>query len=108
MTNRQRLECVREMDAYTDRDAYISGLALSSLWVDAEDAEIPQERIDELVELWDVLHGGVKWIAAQHGMSCRALAERFCIPYRTMENWSGGTAAPAPYVLLMMNECLRL
>lgn len=105
--SKRRLECVREMGAYTDRDAYVSDMALSSLWGDAEDAQIPQERIDELGHLWDVIHGGVKRISNRHRLSCRALAERFCVPYRTMENWSSGTATPAPYILLMMEEVLE-
>lgn len=48
----------------------------------------------------------VKRIAAAAGMSCRKLAERFDIPYRTMENWSSGVASPPPYVLAMMREIL--
>ena len=34
-----------ETGAYTDRDAYVSDMALSSVWGDAEDEEIPAERI---------------------------------------------------------------
>ena len=107
MTNRQRLECVHEMDAYTDRDAYVSDLALSSMWGDAEDAEIPPERITELGELWDAAHRGIKEIAANAGMSNRQLSERFCIPYRTVENWSAGDRQPPVWVLLMMQEIFR-
>ena len=107
MTNKQRLECVREMDAYTDRDAYVSDLALSSLWDDAEDAEIPPERIAELGDLWDAAHRSIKEIAAADRMSNRQLAERFCIPYRTVEDWSAGYRKPPVWVLLMMQEILR-
>ena len=34
-----------ETGAYTDRDAYISDMALSSVWGDAEDANVPAERL---------------------------------------------------------------
>ena len=95
------------MDAYTDRDAYVSDLALSSTWGDAEDAQIPQERIDELGELWDAAHRSVKEIAANAGMSNRQLAERFCIPYRTVEDWSAGVRTPPVWVLLMMQEVFK-
>ena len=50
----------------------------------------------------------VKEIANAANMSCRALAERFRIPYRTMEDWSSGRRTPPSYVLLMMQECLNL
>lgn len=107
MTNKQRLECIREMGAYTDRDAYVSDLALSSVWADDDDdAESPQERIDELSDLWDAWHCTVKDIAAAAGMSCRKLAERFGIPYRTMEGWSSGKRVPPDYILAMMREIL--
>ena len=106
MTSKQRFECVREMGTYTDRDAFVSDLALSSLWGDAEDAEIPPERIAELGELWDAAHRSIKEIAASAGMSNRQLSERFCISYRTVENWSAGDREPPVWVLLMMQECL--
>lgn len=100
-------ECICDVANYTDRDAYISDLALSSLWGDAEDAEIPPERITELGALWDAAHRSIKEIASNAGMSNRQLAERFCIPYRTVENWSAGDRQPPVWVLLMMQEILR-
>ena len=48
----------------------------------------------------------IKDLAAEHGMSCRKLAERFQIPYRTMEDWAAGRREPPAYVLLMMQEIL--
>lgn len=48
----------------------------------------------------------IKEIAAAAGMSCRKLAERFGIPYRTMEDWSSGKRVPPDYVLAMMREIL--
>lgn len=47
-------------------------------------------------------------IAAAAGLSHRKLAERFGIPYRTMEAWCSGDRQCAPYVRLMMQECLGL
>ena len=97
-----------EIPAYPDKDEYISDVSLSSVWGDADDAEIPPGRIEELDALWETVTGGVRAIAEKHGLSFRALAERFCIPYRTMENWSSGIAKPAPYLLLMMEEILSI
>jgi hypothetical protein len=108
MTNTQRTICLREIKHYTDRDAYISDLALSSMWGDAEDAEIPAERVTELGDLWDAFHRPVREIAAAAGLSQRKLAERFCIPYPTMERWCGGRSACPVYTRLMMQEILGL
>lgn len=108
MTDKQFFACVAEIDNYTYRDAYISGIALSSMWGDAEDAPIPEDRISTLGQIWDACHRSVKQIASAAGLSQRKLAERFCIPYRTVENWGSGVTAPPHYILLMMQECLGL
>ncbi len=108
MTNNQFKACVQEADSYTDRDAYISDLALSEIWEDAEDATLPDERVEALGQIWDACHRTAKEIASDAGLSCRKLAERFCIPYRTVENWSTKRYECPLYVRLMMQECLGL
>ena len=108
MTDKQFFACVAEVGNYTDRDAYISGTAPSSMFCDAEDAPIPDSRIATLGQIWDACHRSVKEIAAEAGLSQRKLAERFCIPYRTMENWGSGVTAPPDYVRLMIQELLGL
>lgn len=50
----------------------------------------------------------IREIADAAHMSLRALAARFGIPVRTMEDWSAGRRTPPPYVLQMMIECLGL
>lgn len=106
MKIKQYLLCVAEAAHYQDRDAYVSDLALSSVWDDAD--AIPAERIDSIGQIWDACHRTVKDIAADAGLSLRKLAERFCIPYRTMEDWGADKRTPPVYVLLMMQECLGL
>lgn len=108
MTNKQYSTCVTEAQHYTDREAYISDLALSSMWEDDKTDEIPAERLDAVSQIWDAAHRSVKQIAADAGMSQRKLAERFCIPYRTIENWGGGKNACPLYIRLMMQEILGL
>lgn len=88
MTDKQFMACVSEAANYADRDAYISDLCLSSMWGGEENADIPAERIDALGDIWDACHRSIKEIAALAGLSQRKLAERFCIPYRTVEAWS--------------------
>lgn len=99
--------CLSEALNCPDRDAYISDLALSSIWGD-EGGDVPQARIDWLGQLWDAAHRSCKEIAAAAGMSQRKLAERFVIPYKTMEDWCRGTRTPPVYTLMMMQECLGL
>ena len=100
--------CLSEATNYTDRDAYISDLALSSIWGDDEGAEVPEERLEWLGQLWDAVHRSVKEIARDAGMSQRKLAERFAVPYRTAEYWCSNKGSCALYVRLMMQECLGL
>lgn len=50
----------------------------------------------------------VRDIAAAAGLSYRKMAERFFIPYRTMEDWSAGKSACPVYTRLMMQECLGM
>lgn len=108
MTDKQYNLCVSEAINYTGRDAYISDLTLSSLWGDAPEAEIPADRIDQLGSIYDAVHRSVADIAKAAGLSQRKLAERFCIPYRTVENWCGGQRECPFYLRLMIQECLGL
>lgn len=106
MTDMQFKICLTEAPNYTDRDAFVSDLALSSMW--GEGAEITEEFLANLAAIWDAYHRTIPQVAADAGLSCRKLAERFCIPYRTVENWSSGTREAPVYVRLMMQECLGL
>lgn len=83
-------------------------MALSSIWGDASDDGVPAERMEQLGSVYDASNRSIKDIAAAAGMSNRKLAERFCIPYRTMENWCGGQRSCPDYVRLMMQECLDI
>ena len=100
--------CIAEIPAYADRDSYISDMALSPLWGDDPDTDIPQKRIDELGQVWEAANRSTKEIAVAAGLSQRKLAERFMIPYRTMEDWCRGARECPIYVRLMMQECLGI
>lgn len=108
MTDKQFLECYLEVENYQDRDAYVSDMALSTIWDDATDSGIPADRIQAIGDIWDAVHRSVKDIAADAGISQRKLAERFCIPYRTVEDWCAGRRECAAYIKMMMQECLGL
>ena len=111
MTDNQYAICVTEAQNYTDRDAYISDLSLSPMWGDLPDDDIPQARIEQIGIIYDAVHRSIKQIAADAGMSVRAMAIRFCIPQRTVEGWCciGESARQCPiYTRLMMQECLGM
>lgn len=108
MKDKQYSTCVSESQNYTDRDAYISDISLSSMLGDLPDAEIPEDRIEQLGSIYDAANRSIKDIAAAAGLSNRKLAERFCIPYRTMENWCAGVSDCPIYTRLMMQQCLGL
>lgn len=108
MTDKQFFFCVQEAQNYSDRDAYISDICLSSVWGYEMETKIPQERIDKLGRIFDACHRSVKEIAAAAGLSQRKLAEKFCVPYRTLENWCGGQNECPLYTRLIMQECLGL
>ena len=99
-----------------NRETYISNMFNDLIWYDnnvdkyyefAEaDEPVPQERIDLLGEIYDATHRSVKEIAKKANLSQRKLAERFHIPYRTMEDWCRGINGCPLYTRLMMQECL--
>lgn len=99
--------CVKEAQAYSDRDAFISDLSLSTIWSD-DTTDIPPERIAMLGELYDAANMSIKDISKASGLSVRALARRFVIPQRTAECWSSGENKFPLYTKLMMLECLGL
>lgn len=108
MTINQYRACIKEVFAYTDREAYISDLALSEIWGDAPEDPIPDARLAALGQIWDAAHRTVPEIAKAAGLSNRKLAERFCIPYRTVEDWAADRRDSPLYVRLMLQQCLGL
>ena len=107
MTDKQYTICVTEAQNYTDREAYISDLSLSSIWGDGPEDEIPPARLEQLGSIYDAVHRSIKQIAADAGLTQRKLADRFCIPVRTIEDWCAGKRTPPDYVRLMMQELLE-
>ena len=97
-----------ETSAYTDRDAYISDLALSSMWGDDPEDDIPADRLSLLGRIWDFAHMDFRAIRQACGLTQAAFADRFGIPKRTVENWDSGSSTPPPYVLRMLAQLLGL
>lgn len=108
MTNKQYSTCVTEAQNYTDRDAYISDMVLSSMWCDDPAEDIPEDRIEQMRRIYDAVHRSVKDIAALAGLNITNMAARFAVPYRTMQNWFNGSRECILSSRLMMQECLGL
>lgn len=99
MIDKNIIKAYSEAVNYTDKDAYISDVALSSLW--GEDAEL-SETTKLAAALWEIHDIGIKAIVKHSGMSARAFALAYGIPTRTMENWTAKVNTPPDYVLLLL------
>ena len=108
MTINQYRGCIAEVFAYAERDFFVSDLALSEIWGDAPEDPIRDSRRAALGRIWDAAHRTVPEIARAAGLSNRKLAERFCIPYRTVEDWAADRRDSPLYVRLMLQQCLGL
>lgn len=108
MTIKQYNACLSEVKNYSDKDAFVSDLALSDIWEDKETVDIPPERIEWLGELLEAYHRSINDIADDTGLSLRKIAERFGIPYRTVEDWSARRRKCNFYLRLMIQECLGI
>lgn len=99
--------CLSEAGNYSDQDAYVSDLALSSIWGD-EAEEIPEGRIEWLRQVWKAARRTVKDICKDAGMTQNATADYFGIPRRTFGNWCTGERECPEYTKMMMQELLGL
>lgn len=104
MTDKQYYSCVAEVANYTDVDAYISDIALSTIWDDALDAPVPPERLESLRNIYTAATRSVRDIVAASGLTQAAFGERYCIPKRTVEDWCRGARECPVYIRLMLQR----
>lgn len=107
MTPLQYSFAVSETANYTDRDAYISDLALSAIWGD-DGEDIPAQRLDELTQIWDAANRPVDQILAVSGLSQANFYRRFLIPRRTLQDWCAGKRPCPIYTRMMFQQLLGL
>ena len=108
MTINQYHLALIEIDHYTDRDAFVSDLALSSAFPEESDLT---ETVSELSMIWEAYHMTIRDLRTAAGLSRIDFSRRFCIPIRTIENWecNGANARECPaYVRLLIAEALGL
>lgn len=97
-----------------DRDVFVVDWSTSSIWGCPEDLTDDEllRIADYCGTMWDAAHMSVRQIKDTVGMTQAQLAERFCIPKRTVENWcaaGGKESRNCPdYVRLMILEALGI
>ena len=108
MTINQYHLALTEIENYTDRDAFVSDIALSSAF--PEDADLT-ETVSELSMIWEAYHMTIRDLRTAAALSRCEFSRRFCIPIRTVENWecTGPNARECPaYVRLLIAEAIGL
>lgn len=100
--------CIQALQEYTDPDAYAFALSISSIWCDGPEDEIPEERINQLREIYQAASMTVPEIAKAAGLNITQMSARFAVPYRTMQDWFSGARSCSLASRLMMQECLGL
>lgn len=108
MTINQYHLALTEIENYTDRDAFVSDLALSSAFPEESDLT---ETVSELSMIWDAYHMTIRDLRTAAGLSRMDFSRRFHIPIRTIENWecTGPNARECPiYVRLLIADALGL
>ena len=88
------------------REAFVSDWALSSIWDDGQD--IPEDRIAEIGDIWDVAHLTICDIRQHTGLSQTKFATRFCIPRRSIEDWESGARKCPDYLRLLLAQTVGL
>ena len=108
MTINQYHLALTEIENYTDRDAFVSDLALSSAFPEDSDLSV---TASELILIWDAYHMTIRDLRTASGLSRMDFSRRFCIPIRSVENWEckGPNARECPvYVRLLIAEAIGL
>lgn len=89
------------------REAFVSDWALSSIW-DDDGQDIPEDRIAEIGDIWDVAHLTIGDIRQHTGLSQAKFATRFCIPRRSIEDWESGARKCPDYLRLLLAQAVGL
>ena len=106
MTNTQLTLAITEAPHYTDPDAFISDLLLSSAFIDPDDAHAQPDltQADDLRRLWTVVAAPFRDFLALTGYTQKQLSRRFYIPFSTVNNWAREERHCPTYIRLMIAE----
>ena len=99
MTDKQFYTLFGEALNTPDRDAFSADRAHSSIFREADTDSLDLSILRGKV--WDLAHLSVAEIRARWGLTQAEFAVRYCIPFRTVQNWEYRGGCPA-YVRLML------
>lgn len=108
MTNKDFYTLYAEAVGSDDREAFVVDYATSSIF-GTQEAQSDDDLLANAQlcgETWDVAHMTVKELCKAVGMTQAALSYRFCVPYRTVQDWYSGRRSCPPYITLAMAELL--
>lgn len=108
MTQEQYYFAVTEAAEYPDLDAYLSDVAMSTVWGNDPDAPIPQQQLDDLTAIFAAVHRTPREILDLTGLSQASFAQRYVIPRRTFQDWLLGNRTCPLYLRLLVQQSLGL
>jgi len=99
MTEKQLSFAFAEAKNYTDPDAFVSDLLLSSVFLPEDETGEPDlSLIPSLEAVWHTACDPFRELLPRMGLTQSALSRRFCIPLRTVQGWALGEREMPPYV----------
>lgn len=87
-----------------DRTAYIEEFSADNYFSSLRLSDLPSQ----LGLVWDVAHMSFADIARAANMQLVDLSKKFCIPYRTIQDWHAGRRSCSPYLILMIARQLAI
>lgn len=99
MTDKQINILYVEAYNYSDRDAFISDAAQSSIFGDAE--EVSSVIIEQCGILWDAVNLPFSELRRLMGLTQIQMSERLCVSRRTLENWEYRGTCPV-YIRILI------
>lgn len=106
MTDTQLTLAIKEAPNYTDPDAFISDMLLSTAFVDPDDAAAQPDltQVDALRRVWTVVAAPFRDFMALTGYAQKQLSRRFNIPFSTVNGWARNERHCPTYIRLMIAE----
>lgn len=103
MTSTQLALACAEAPNYSDPDAYVSDLLLSSAFLPEDEQTEPDlSQSDELRRIWTAAAAPFQVFLAALGLGQSDLARRYQIPLRTVQHWALGERSCPIYTRLMI------
>ena len=110
MTNKELKRLFMEAISAESWDAYLASCSCSNAFLNfsGTDEQYAAYVTDALQNIWYASHLDAKKLISDSGLSMAKLADRFLIPYRTVQDWCSGARTPPLYVLAALAELCGL